>query len=204
VGVTAVSVGGLAASAIGAGVSAVGAISSANATSANANYQAQVAKNNSIIASQNAEYATQAGQEKAQETSIRDKAQLGAVTTAIAANGLDVDTGSSVDVQQTQRETGTLATQQVVDAAALQAYGYRTNATSFTAQSGLDTAEAGQATTAGDFAAGGSLLSGASGVGLNFAKLSNAGVFGSGGGFSTLPDFQNPELGGAAPAGGLT
>lgn len=170
----------LATSAIGAGVGAIGAISSAQSQSANANYQAQVAKNNATIAANNAEYATQAGQEKAQETSLKAREQQGAITTAIAANGLDVDTGSASDVEKTQAETGSLATQNVVNAAALQAYGYRSNETSFQAQSGLETAEAGQAETAGDISAAGGLLGGASSVGLNYAKLQQAGAFSGG------------------------
>lgn len=162
-----------------AGVGVAGALSSASANSANANYQAQIARNNATAAEQNAEYATKAGQEKAAETSLKAREQQGQVTTALAASGLDVDSGTPADVRKTQRETGVLATEQVVDAAALQAYGYRTNTTSFEAEAALKQAQAGQATTAGGFAAAGGLLSGASSVGANYAKLNNVGAFGS-------------------------
>jgi len=164
------------------GVAVAGSLSSAAAQKSNANYQAQVARNNETIAAQNAEYATQAGQEKAQEVGIQEREQQGQVTTALAAGGVDVNSGSAADVEKTQKETGSLATQQTVDNAALQAYGYRTQQANFGAESGLLTGQAGQATTAGDLMAGGGLLSGASGVGLNYAKLVNAGAFNGGSG----------------------
>ncbi len=157
----------------GAATSAYGAISSANATSANANYQAQVARNNAITASQNAEYTTQAGQEKAQQNSLQERAKLGQVRSGLAAQGVDVNSGSALADQQTQRETGSLSTQQIIDNAALQAYGYRTQQTSDTAQSALDTQEAGQASTAGDLSAAGGLLGSAASVGSNYLMLQN-------------------------------
>jgi hypothetical protein len=174
-------VAALALGGIGAATSAYGAISGANATAANANYQAQVARNNAITAAQNAEYTTQAGQEKAQQSSLQARSRLGAVTTGLAANGIDVNSGSAVAAQQTQREVGTLGTQQVVDNAALQAYGYRTQATSDTAQATLDTQEAQQAPIAGGLSAAGGLLGSAASVGSNYAMLQRLG-----GGFNNV------------------
>ncbi len=167
----------IAIAAVGAVVSTVGALSAGQAASSNASYQAQVARNNAITASQNSEYAIQAGQAKATDTSLTDRAQLGAVKAAEGASGIDVDTGSPADVQQTQREVGTLNTERTIDAAALQAYGYRTQATNFTAEAGLQEQESAQARTAADYSAFGSLLGGASSTGMNYAKLNNAGVF---------------------------
>lgn len=179
-GASAVAIGGLALSAVGTAVGVAGSMSSASAQAANANYQAQVARNNSIAAAQNAEYATRAGQEKATEASLKGAERLAAVTSGIAANGLDVNTGSAADVRATQRETNALETQQQVTAADLQSYGYRTQQTGFTAQAALDAAEARQAGTAGEFAAAGGLLSGASGVALSYAKLQQVGAVGGG------------------------
>ena len=156
-----------------AGVGALGAISNANAQAANASYQAQVAKNNATIASQNAEYATQAGSEKATEASLKARERLGAVTTALAASGVDVNTGSAADVEKTQRETGSLETQQVVNNAALQAYGYRSQSTGYQAEAGLESAEAAEAPTAGLLSATGGLLGSASSLGLNYQILQN-------------------------------
>lgn len=171
-------IGSLVAGVASAAIGTMGALNSASASSANANYQAQIAKNNQITAEQNAEYATKAGQEKAAETSLKAREQQGEVTTALAASGLDIDTGSPADIRKTQRETGVLSTEQVVDAAALQAYGYRTNSASFGAEAQLDQAKAAQALSAGNWAATGTLLGGASSVGVNYTKLKNIGALG--------------------------
>lgn len=159
----------------GAGVSAIGAINSGNAAAANANYQAQVAKNNAITANQNADYAIQAGAVKTQETSLRVGERLAAARAGMAANGVDVNSGSAVDVQETQKEAGTLDTETEANNAMLQAYGYRTQATGYTAQSGLDTAEAGQASAAIPLNVAGGLLGSASSLGINYARLQQAG-----------------------------
>jgi hypothetical protein len=158
---------------VGAGVSAYGAIKQGQATAAADKYQAQVAANDAIIASQNAEYATQSGQAKATTTSLQNRAQLGKVVAAEAASGVDVNTGSAADAQTTQREMGTVDTQQVVNNAAITAYGYRTQAVNYQANSQLLAAEAPQAATAGDIAAAGGLLSSAGSLGMQWARLGN-------------------------------
>lgn len=153
---------------VGTAVSAYSAYSSGQAQSANAAYQAQVAKNNQTTANQNAQYTIQAGEAEAAQASLKGRAQSASIKAAQAANGVDVNSGSAEDVQETQRETNTLNTSTVMNNAALRAYGYRTQATNFDAQSTLDTAEASQASTAGDLSAAGSLLSGASSIGTKF------------------------------------
>jgi hypothetical protein len=161
---------------VGSAVSAVGAIQSANAQASAASYQAQVAKNNQTTAYQNAEYAEQAGQAKAEDQSLKARAQLGAARTNAAASGLDVNSGSAADVQTTQAETGTLDTQRTIDQANLQAYGYRTQAASFGDQAQLDTMTAQDASASAPIAAAGSVLSGISSLGTNWAKMQNVGA----------------------------
>lgn len=175
--VTIIGAASLALGAISAGVGVVGAQASAKAQSENANYQAQVAKNDQIIASQNAEFSIQAGQAKAADEALKNRQKQGAVLTGLAANGLDVNSGTPLAVEDTEKETGALGTQRVIDASSLQAYGYRSQGSNFGATAGLDTAEASQATTAGNLAAAGGLIGGASSVGLNYSKLSQSGAF---------------------------
>jgi hypothetical protein len=165
---------------VGAVTTAVGAISSANANAASASYSAQVARNNATIAGQNAQYASEAGAEKTAEQSMRSRAALGAMRAGIAANGVDVNSGSAADEQTGQREIGDLNTQQTAQNAALTAYGYRTQQTSFTAQSQLEEQQAGQDITGGIVSAGGDLLSGASSVGGKYSQyLQTSGGAGS-------------------------
>ena len=127
---------------VGAGVSAVGSIEQGQAQSNAATYQAQVAQNNAIIEQQNAQYAVEAGQAKAQATSLKGAATSGKLKTAQAANNIDVNSGSAVNVQQSQRETNELDPETVLNNAELQAYGYRSQAVNDTAQAGLYSAEA--------------------------------------------------------------
>lgn len=166
----------IAATTVGTGVAVAGAESSAAAQSKSAAYSAQVAANNAQIANQNASYAAQAGQEKATEQSLKSRAQVGAAIAGEAAQGVDVNSGSALDVQTTDREVGKLETQQVANNAALQVYGYRSQATGFSADSGLDTAKAANALQAGDISATGDALSGAASVGEKYAKFQNSGA----------------------------
>jgi hypothetical protein len=164
-------------------VSGVGAISSGIAQGNAANYQAQVASNNATIARQNAVYAAGAGSAQATASGLKGRAREGAVRTGIAANGLDVNSGSAADVQTSQRELDSLDTATVANNAAIQVYGYKTQATGYEAQSKLDRAEATDAYASGAFKAAGdilgntsvqsSLLSGAPKVPSNYQWMAN-------------------------------
>ena len=156
---------------IGAGVGAAGTVLGGIAQGNAASYQAQVAQNNATIEQNNAKYAVQAGQARAQATSLKNAAAGGAVKAAQAASGIDVNTGSAVDVQKTQRELGQLDTETVLNNSELQAYGYRSAATSYSATAGLEETEAAQAPIGAAIGATGNLLSNASSLGLNWAKL---------------------------------
>jgi hypothetical protein len=152
----------LATTAISAGVGAMGSIQQGQATAAASNYQAQVAKNNAITAEQNAAYATQAGTAKAQSQDFQTAAVVGAEQAGQGASGIDLTTGSPRAVREGTHQMGRLGTLNIVQDANLTAYGYRTQGTSFTAQSQLDTSQAGFASQAGFLGAGTSLLGGAS------------------------------------------
>lgn len=159
----------------GAGISAAGQVEQGQATATAANYNAQVAANNATIANQNATYATAAGQTQAAAKSLQGAAVGGRIKAAQAASGVDVNTGSAVNVQASQRETSKLDTETVLNNAELQAYGYRANATNFQATSGLETEEAEQAPIGADIGAAGGLLGSASSLGLKWSQLGPGG-----------------------------
>jgi hypothetical protein len=175
-GISTLGYASLASGAIGAATSAIGAINSADASGKAAAYSAQVAQNNSTIAGNNAEAATQAGQARASNQALQDRAKLAATITGEAASGTDVNTGSNKQVAQSQTELDQLDVGTTINNAALQAYGYRSNATGFQAQSALDTATAQQAPTAAALGGASSLFQGASNLGFNASKLQNTGV----------------------------
>ena len=123
-----------------------------------ASYQAAIAQNNATIAQQNATYATEAGAAKTQQAGLQGAEQMGAVKTALAANNVDVNTGSALDVETGTREKSALNEYTIANNAELQAYGYRTQATGYDLQSQLDQNAATNDTIDATLSAGGSLL----------------------------------------------
>lgn len=160
-----------AAIATGAGgiASTVGDIEGGIAQGNAAHYQAAVAANNEYVAKRNAGYASQVGQVRAADLGLHNAAVGGRIKAAQGASGIDVNTGSAVDVQAGQRQAGQLDVLTEENKAILQAYGYRTQASSFEAQSALDEAEAQQAPIAGAYKGLGDLFSAASSSASQFA-----------------------------------
>lgn len=149
---------------LGGVTSAEGAQQQAAANAQAANYQAAVASNNAIIAGQQADYAVASGIQKAGTESLKTAAAVGTTKAAQAANGIDVNTGTAVDVQAGTREAGNLNAETVLNNSELQAYGYRSQAQNFTSQAQLDQLEAGNDVTGGQISAEGDVLSGVGGL----------------------------------------
>ena len=159
--------------AIGAGVSALGSYESGQATAAAAAYQAQVAANNAKVAQENASFESAAGETASVNKGLQTRATVGKEKAYTAASGVDVNTGSAPAVRAGTEEMGLLDQLTIRSNAAKSAWAQQVQATSDTAQSQLYKFEGEQAKTAGDIGAAGSLLSGASTVGGNYAKWSN-------------------------------
>lgn len=161
----------------------MGGIASSNA----ANYQAQIARNNAVIAQQNAVRTEQAGQVATEAQGRKGAAKSGSLKVAQASNGVDVNTGSAVDVQAGERMTNQLDTETVASNSEQHAYGYRTQSDNFKSEADLDQAKADNAIPAAVLGATGGLLSSASSIG---------GKWGGSGGWSTpnIPGF-NPIAG---------
>lgn len=167
---------GVVASLAGASVGAYGAIESSQAQSNAASYQAQVSENNSKIATQNANYATAAGEAQVTQQQLKTAATVGGIRASEAASGLDVNSGSDLDVQSSAKELGELDALTIRNAAAKQAYGYQVQSTSDVASGQLQEASASQDLTAGMFGATGSVLGGASSSANSYARfLQNSG-----------------------------
>ncbi len=123
---------------------AIGQKNQADATAAAANYNAAVARNA-------ATYAQQAGQVKAMAADRQTAAMIGRQRAAFASGGIDVNTGSPLDIQADTARFGRLNAMTIRNNAAREAWGY-------TAQSNLDVAAAKNAQTAGDWGMAGSLI----------------------------------------------
>lgn len=163
----------LAATVAGTAVSAYGAYQSGQAQSKAASYQAQVAANNAQIASEQANLATQKGEQEAMSQSLKNRAALGGIIASEAANGVDVNSGSALNVQKSADVLGLQDVQTIRSNAAIESYGFRSQGTAYQAQEGLDTSEAQWAQNAGITGASASLLGGAGAAGSRYANWLN-------------------------------
>lgn len=171
------------ASIAGAAIGAIGAIQQGKAASASANYNSEVAANNAKIATQNANLAIQEGNAAVEQQQVKTRAEVGAIKANQAAGGIDVNTGSAVDVRSSAAQTGELSAINIRANAARTAYGYQTGAASDTGQAALDKSEASSAGIAGDIGGAATALSGAGNAALNYNKFV---------GSNSLPTISDP------------
>lgn len=167
---------GLALSAVGTAVGVAGAVQQGKAAKSQAAYQAQINRNNAIVAEQNAEYAVKAGQQQAMTESLKGAAAVGGIKAAQGASGINVNTGSAVNVQESEREKNKLDVETVIHNAELKAYGYRAQARDFENQATLNEAEGKQAEKAGYIKGLGTILSGAGSVAGGWANANPSGA----------------------------
>lgn len=162
---------GLVLSTIGTGAGVVGQMQSADAASKSASYQSEVAANNAEQAKKNASRAAAAGDQQANMEQLKTRAQIGAIKADQAASGVDVNSGSAVDVRSSAAELGQLNAISIRSNAARQAYGYQVQSSNDTAQAGLDKAESSNDLTAGYFGAGSTFLGGMGSAANNYANF---------------------------------
>jgi hypothetical protein len=170
-----------------------GALFNGIATSQAASYRATVARNNAAIANANATRAIAAGQQQAANQSRQNAAALGAITTGLAAYNVDVNSGSAVDVEASQRAKGQLDAETTLQKSMVEAYGYRVNAVSDTGEAQLDTATAENAPIGaalgafGDLAANAKFTSWIGGTDASPSSLPNIPGAGPSSGWSSFP-----------------
>lgn len=128
--------------------------------------QAEAAKYNAQVAANNAAYTSAAGEQSATNESMKNAAGTARIKASQAANGIDVNNGSAVKVQQGAREAGNIDTQTVENNALLTAYGYQ-------AQSALDKETEKTAPIGADLQAAGSLIGNAQSVGTDYSKFAS-------------------------------
>lgn len=177
-GIETVIAGASLAATLGSGVmGAQGARTSADAQAQSYAYKAQVARNNAIIAGRNAEAATGSGQQQAQTQDIKTKAMVGEQLVAQAANGLDVGSGTNVDVRQSAEDLGKLDTLTILNNALKTSSGFKTQAMNFLSESQVENSASTNAHTAGDYNVASSLLGTAGSFATKWAGYSRSGVF---------------------------
>ena len=186
----------LVAGVVGAATSAYGAMESAQAQSNAANYNAQLAAENAKVQQQNASMAGLAGEEQASIQEQKTRGQVGAIMAAQAADNIDVNSGSAVDVRSSAAAQGELSALTIRSDAAKQAYGYQVQGVNDNAQATLDRAQASNDMTAGEIGAAGDLISGVGSAGSNWEKFNNMGALpgwlgGSGSGSGSVGTYSS-------------
>lgn len=181
-------------------VKGAGSLKGGAASNQASQYQAMVARNNAIALRQMADRTVAGGLVNADVTSMRGAANVGAIKTKQGANGINVNSGSAVDVRAGAAAAGKFDADTVLANADLQSYGYRVKASQEEAQAKLYEMGGAQSQTAGEIGAAGSLLGAASAVPWNFlggggdtgvtAAAAPAGGYGGFAGYAnTLPGF---------------
>jgi len=152
----------IASTVVGGVFSAIGQQRQAEAQANAANYNAAVARNAAL-------FAQQQGEVNAQAADRRTAAMIGRQRAAYAAGGLDVNSGSPLDIQADTAQFGRLNSLTIRNNAARQAYGYQANAK-------LDAASASNYESAGNTAMIGSLIGAGTSVGDKWSSYAQAGV----------------------------
>lgn len=120
-----------------AGLNAAGQVQQGQANAAAAGYNAKVAAQNAEIQTQNANFAGAKGEQDVAAQSAKTKAAIGETLAAQGASGVDVNTGSSVNIRESEAKLGMLDALTVRSNAAKEAYNYQVGASQETAQAQL-------------------------------------------------------------------
>ena len=134
---------------IGTVAGAIGQFAQGEAKSSADKYNATIASNNAKIAEQNAEFKSREGEQQAAIEEQKTRAKVGAIQANQAAAGVDVNTGSAVDVRSSAASLGELNAITIRSNAAREAYGYQTQASNDKAQAAMDSSMAGKDLMAG-------------------------------------------------------
>ena len=151
---------------VGAVVGTTTSIVSANNTKKVNEYQARVAQDNAKIAEENAKNERQSGLEEARRQRIKTIQTIGAQQTAMAANGIDIASGSALDTVSDTAQTGELDALMLQYNSERQAFNYEMQSNNFTNQANLDMFAAKNAKTTGTLNAVGSVVNSVSDVGM--------------------------------------
>ena len=211
-GIETLALAAIATTVVGAGVSAYGAYSQGQAqaeaaqmqgvaAAQQAQYQAaiadinrQTAERNAGLAETNAQYTEVAGARLQEDRARRIRSLIGAQRAGLAANGLTIDEGTGVDLQEDVADLGGLAIAEIRSNAGRQASGYRIQGANAMDEA-LAATMRGEAyrvagsnallagnfaadaySTAGTIAAGSSLLGGATSTFDRYGRMQSSGI----------------------------
>lgn len=166
----------LATTAVGGVTSAIGQAQQGKAAQEAANYQAQVAANNSALEAQRAAEIRRQGQEALAEQGRKSAQKLGSVRAALGAAGVDVNSGTALDVQEGSAEIGRLDSLRVWSQAVNKAFEADVQSTNYANEGTLTRMKGKSASAAGNIGAATSLLGAASSFSSKWAGFSRTGA----------------------------
>lgn len=181
---------GLGTSIAGGITQTAGALFSGGAQSSYYNYRAGISQLNAMIDLQNANYAKQAGEIKATQYGMAAQQRMGQIKAAQASSGIDVNSGSAVDVRKSQDVVSHMDQDMIRSNAAKVAYDYTNAAMGHMAEASANQSAAAMAKKAGYLNAASSIIGTAGSVAGKWYQGQSLGMFGSNGviGLSAGPD----------------
>lgn len=171
---------GLAVALIGTGVSVYSGIQQGKAAEQQSKYQQQVATNNATLAERAAKDAEERGSIAAQQQQQQTDQLIGRQRASLAGNGVEVDTGSALDITTDTAGIGAFDKLTLQANTAKEAAMYRAQGANFTGQANLYSTTAANQASATPWLAGGQALSGLSSVADKWYDLDQQGAFDSG------------------------
>ncbi|CAB5082909.1 hypothetical protein IST4116A_01201 [Burkholderia cenocepacia] len=167
----------LAMTAVSTAMSAYGASRQAAATASADQYQAEVARINQRLSGQYAQQAIDDGENKVAAKQQQTSGLIGAQRAAMAANGVQLDSGTPLRLQEDSAQLGAVDALTIRNNAAREAYGYQVQGLSYGQQAQLDEASASNALSAGSLNTFSSILGGAASVGSKWIDYKKGGIF---------------------------
>lgn len=163
-GLTAFQMASLAFSAGGTLMSFVGQQQAAEAESQQLRYQAAVDNNNRILNEQLAEDAIARGEEEEREHRLKIGQLKGRQKTALASSGIEIDSGSALDILSDTAEVGELESLTIRNNAEREAQGFERQAQNYGYSSQNNVLAAENTSTAGNISSYSTLMGGAGSV----------------------------------------
>lgn len=175
---TAIGAIGLGSSLVGGIFKGIGASERADANAAMYSYQAGIAEYNRKVALQNADYSRMVGEQKAMLYGMKAGQEYAGAKAGRAASGLDVNSGSSVDVLNSIRSVAKIDTDQIRANAAKTAYDYEVAASGDAMQAQVYNMASSNARRAGEIDMMGSIIGTAESVSSKWLQGRSAGLWG--------------------------
>ena len=160
---------------MGAVTSTIGAYNSASLQKDSLGFSAAISDLNARMSEQTAQVELQRGEREYQGSRLRTAALKGRQRASLAANGVDLAVGSAVDVLTSTDVMGEIDANTIQANAVRQAWGYRTQATSYQNDALMKRASADSISPG--MAAFSTLLTEGSKVGSAYVGMSKAGAF---------------------------